>query len=79
MSPPPGDSACDDRLNHDDQPTKHTRPTSLQVEADSLEFLNLRMAALELRNSYLVAYDLLAKNMDKLQASNQNFSSRMVV
>lgn len=49
------------------------------VEADSLEFLNLRMAALELRNSYLVAYDLLAKNMDKLQASNQNFSSRMVV
>ena len=37
------------------------------------------MAATELRNSYLVAYDLLAKNMDKLQAPSQNFGSRMVV
>jgi hypothetical protein len=49
------------------------------VEADSLEFLNLRMAALELRNSYLVAYDLLFKNQDKLTQATHNFSSRMVV
>ncbi|TFJ87778.1 hypothetical protein NSK_001127 [Nannochloropsis salina CCMP1776] len=49
------------------------------LEADSLEYLNLKMAATELRNSYLVAYDLLSKNEDKLSIKDQSFGSRMTI
>lgn len=49
------------------------------LEADSLEYLNLKMAATELRNSYLVAYDLLSKNEDKLSTKNQSFGSHMTI
>lgn len=43
-----------------------------------LEFMNLKNAAIELRNAYLVSYDVLTKNNDNL-APPRSMSSGMVV
>jgi len=37
------------------------------VELDEKEYINMRMCALELRNTYAILYDLIHKNKDKIE------------
>jgi len=49
------------------------------LECDEMEYINLKISALDLRNNYIVMYDLLLKNLERIKAPRSNAGQSMMM
>jgi len=49
------------------------------MECDEMEYVNLKIGALDLRNNYIIMYDLLHKNLEKITKPRSNAGQNMMM
>ncbi|CAM9683840.1 unnamed protein product [Heterosigma akashiwo] len=49
------------------------------LECDEMEYVNLKITALDLRNNYIIMYDLLHKNLERILKPRSSAGQEMMM